>query len=318
MRAETRPTSSRRIEMLDILRGVALLAMAVYHFTWDLEFFGYVARGLAEQGGWRLFARGIASRFLFLVGVGLVLAHGHGIRWRPFVRRFAQVAAGAGIITLATYLATPQGFVFFGILHQIAVASLIGLVALRLPFVATLALGVAVILLPQFIQTDLTNPIWLAWIGLSAQPPMSNDFVPVFPWTGAVLVGIAFAQAANRFGLWSRLASWNERLSRLQPLARLGRHSLLFYLVHQPLLFGLVYLVSMVAPPDQTAAFAESCRATCTESRDGSYCERYCGCVQDDLSKRDLLTKYLTNRLDEAGRTQIGESVMMCSFSAEP
>ena len=61
-----------RIEAIDLARGIALVAMAVYHFTWDLEFFGYLEPRTTAVGGWKLFARVIASSFLFLVGVSLV------------------------------------------------------------------------------------------------------------------------------------------------------------------------------------------------------------------------------------------------------
>ena len=75
----TKQAGPRRIEWLDVARGAALIAMAVYHFTWDLEFFGYVLPGTTGFGAWKLFARCIASSFLFLVGISLVLAgRGHG------------------------------------------------------------------------------------------------------------------------------------------------------------------------------------------------------------------------------------------------
>src|SRR5690349_4055324 len=90
----SRPASTR-IAVLDLARGIALVAMASYHFTWDLEFFGYVDPGLTAVGGWKLYARCIASTFLFLVGVSLFLAHGNGIRWPAFWRRFAMVAGAA-------------------------------------------------------------------------------------------------------------------------------------------------------------------------------------------------------------------------------
>ncbi|WP_062202445.1 heparan-alpha-glucosaminide N-acetyltransferase [Aureimonas sp. AU12] len=318
MDLESKPQATRRIELLDILRGVALIAMATYHFTWDLEFFGHLARGTASEGGWRLFARGIASSFLVLVGIGLVLAHGRQIRWRPFWRRLAQVAAGAAAITVATWVATPQGFVFFGILHQIAVASLIGLLVLRLPFPATLLLGIGVILLPQIVSTAAFDTRWLAWIGLAESPPLSNDFVPVFPWTGAVLIGMGLAQLAVRVDLPSRLARWNDRLHPLRRLGVLGRHSLLFYLLHQPLLIGVVALATYVVPPDQTAVFRESCRLTCEDGRDAAYCARYCGCVESDLAGKNLMQKLLREQLTDADQTSVGETVNLCSVFSEP
>ena len=139
-----------RIEAIDLARGAALIAMAIYHFTWDLEFFGYVDEGMTAHGGWKLFARCIASSFLFLVGVSLFLAHGKGIRWRGFLIRVAMVAGAALAISLVTYIAVPGAFIFFGILHEIALASLLGLAFLRLPALATLAIAALVIAAPLY------------------------------------------------------------------------------------------------------------------------------------------------------------------------
>lgn len=307
-----------RLELLDVLRGAALVAMAIYHFTWDLEFFQYLDRGTTGMGGWKLFARCIASSFLFLAGASLVLAHGRGIRWLSFRRRFAQVAAGAAIITLTTYVATPNGFVFFGILHQIALASLLGLLFLRLPWFVTAVVGAVVIAMPQFVETPLTDPKVLAWIGLSERPPVSNDFVPVFPWFGAVLLGIASASLAGSLGWWDRARALNPRLSALSPLAWLGRRSLLFYLVHQPVLIGLVWAFAQLAPPDPTAILQSECQRGClSEGRDAAFCKAYCGCVQVKLESAELLRALLDGLTTIEENARIEEMALECS-AAQP
>ena len=165
----------RRIPTIDIARGVALVAMAIYHFTWDMEFFGYAEAGLTSVGGWRLFARGIASSFLFLVGVSLYLGHARGIRWPGFLRRLAMVAGAAIAISIATYIAIPGGFIFFGILHQIALASLLGLLFLRLPTIVTFLAAVAVIVAPFYLRSAFfDHPAWW-WVGLSTdQSPLER------------------------------------------------------------------------------------------------------------------------------------------------
>src|SRR5690606_24526482 len=84
-----------RIPLIDQARGVALIAMAIYHFTWDLGFFGYTDPQMATTGGWRIFARVIAGSFLFLVGFSLVLGHQQGFRLRPFLMRFGKIALAA-------------------------------------------------------------------------------------------------------------------------------------------------------------------------------------------------------------------------------
>ncbi|MFD2239032.1 heparan-alpha-glucosaminide N-acetyltransferase [Aureimonas populi] len=308
-------TKIGRIDLLDVARGIALIAMLVYHFTWDLEFFGYLPAGTAGTGGWRIFARGIASSFLLLVGISFILAHLDGVKPRPFGKRMAQVAAGAGAVTVATFVATPQSFVFFGILHQIAVASVIALVFLRLPAALIALVGAAIIALPAFFATDLMNPRWLAWIGFAAREPLSNDLVPIFPWTGIVLLGMAFSKIALRAGLWQRLSAWKAagRPSRL--LATIGRHSLAFYLVHQPVSIAIVAAVAYLAPPDRIAAFPEDCRRAClAQQADEAFCLSYCACVQTDLTERNLLADLLEGRLDEAGQSDVQETILACSF----
>lgn len=279
----------RRVDLIDILRGLALIAMAVYHLTWDLENFGYVWKGTVGAGAWKLFARSIASSFLFLVGVSLVLAHRRGIRWRPLGLRLAQVAAGAAAISLVTVFATPRGFVFFGILHEIALASLLGLAFLRVPAPLTALLGAAAIALPAAVSTPWTDPKVLAWIGLAETPPVSNDYVPLFPWFGVVLLGIAAGRLLAGGGALDALRGLNARLKAFRPLASLGRHALLFYLLHQPILFGLVAAAAWAAPPDPGYVFQGLCRRDCRTAYDAAVCAAFCGCAEGDLKAKGLL-----------------------------
>lgn len=281
-----------RIPIIDVARGLALVAMAIYHFAWDLEFFGYATRGMTEHGGWKLFARADASSFLFLVGVGLVLGHGTGIRWRPFGRRLAMIAAAAAAITVVTWFAIGEGFIFFGILHEIALASLFGLAFLRLPGLVTLAAAALVIVAPHYLRAEVfDHPAWW-WLGLAPQNPPSNDYVPIFPWFGAVLAGIAVTTFARERGLLHALAripsgAWTR------PLVFLGRHSLAFYLIHQPVLIALVWSVSQVWPADTTAvrreSFVQACHAQCGEGRDERFCTAYCQCALNEVESRDMM-----------------------------
>src|SRR4051812_6361479 len=123
-----------RIEAVDAARGAALLAMAVYHFSWDLSFFQLIDTPVGTDPAWKWFARAIAGSFLFLVGVSLVLGHGERIRWRAFIRRVAMIAAAAAAVTVVTYFAFPGSYIFFGILHCIALSSGLGMPFLRLPW----------------------------------------------------------------------------------------------------------------------------------------------------------------------------------------
>ena len=96
-----------RLPIIDIARGVAILAMAIYHFCWDLWYFGFLNADVGFDPRWVFFARSILASFLFLVGVGLVLGHGEGIRWKSFWRRWLFAFGGALAITLGTLIAFP-------------------------------------------------------------------------------------------------------------------------------------------------------------------------------------------------------------------
>ena len=312
---ENRPVA--RVGAVDIARGAALLAMAIYHFAWDTEFFGYAAPGMTAVGGWKLFARCIASSFLFLVGVSLVLAHTGGMKWPSWRRRLAMVAAAAALISAATYMATPDAFIFFGILHQIALASLLGLAFLRLPWGLTAVIALLVIAAPHFLRSAFFDHPALWWVGLSSRNPPSNDYVPLFPWFGAVLLGIAAAKPALRHGMFARLAAWRPG-GWSRPFTFAGRHSLAVYLIHQPVLIGLIWLFAQIVPAQPlapTARFIPACRASCAEMRDAAFCETYCACALDRLQSENLLDGVLEGIQDEETESRLNEIAAACTMA---
>ncbi len=119
------PGNSVRIPAIDFARGIALVAMAIFHFGWDLENFKIVREAMTLEPQWKYFARTIAASFLALVGLGAWLAHQNGLATRTLAKRILFVGGAALIITIATFYATPGGFIFFGILHNIALSSLL-------------------------------------------------------------------------------------------------------------------------------------------------------------------------------------------------
>ncbi|WP_320199915.1 heparan-alpha-glucosaminide N-acetyltransferase [Agrobacterium sp. rho-13.3] len=310
----TETKSKGRIGALDTLRGVALIAMASYHFTWDLEMFGYLDPGTATQGWWRIYARAIASSFLFLAGFSLYLAHRRGINWPSFGKRFAMVAGAALLISVATFFAVPDGWIFFGILHNIAAASLIGLLFLRLPTLITLIVAALALIAPRYLSSDAFNPIWLSWIGLSTAPPRSNDYVPVLPFLAPFLLGLAVSQFVPPRGWLDRFRTPSAQKN---PLALFGRHSLLFYIVHQPVLLGIVYLASLIVPPapvDQVEAYKQSCEASCVQQQNGlEICQSFCGCTLEKSQAENLFDPMMANSLSPDQQTKIGEIAAQCS-----
>ena len=213
--------------------------MIAYHLSFDLYFFRFVDWPVTTNPAWRGFAAGIASTFLFLVGVSLVAAHGNGIRWRPFLKRLAMVVAGAAAVTLGTYFAMPVP-IYFGILHAIATFSVLALPLVRAPVWVIVLVAAAVFALPHFARDPLFEAAWAYPLGLAPQLPITFDYEPIFPWFGATLLGLIVGRLmALRPTAPPIPAPWRA-------LAWLGRWSFVIYLAHQPVLFGaLLAIVSL-------------------------------------------------------------------------
>ncbi|BBE73643.1 DUF1624 domain-containing protein [Oharaeibacter diazotrophicus] len=275
----------RRLPVVDVLRGVALVAMIVYHFSWDLAYHRLVDWDVAGDPVWRDFARTIAASFLAISGLSLVLARRAGADAGRYAFRVAKIGAAAAAVTAVTYAMFPDSFVFFGILHMIATGAILSAPLLGAPAIVPALLAAAV----SWIAATVTHPLFdaplLWWVGLSTTTPVSNDYVPVFPWLAPMLVGVAVGRlvATGRI----RLPSATPTAAPLRALAAAGRWSLVVYLVHQPLLFGLVSVAAGVLPTSpavERARFVGECRAECVrwDDRPG-YCERFCGCVASSL-----------------------------------
>ena len=230
-----------RIPLLDVLRGGALIGMTVFHFAYDLMFFGLREPGYTTQFHWWALAKAVAITFLFATGASLYLAHAGGFHWKRWARRLAWIALAALAITVVTWFATPEAFIFFGLLHLIAFAGIAGLAFVRAPWWLAAAAAVAILVLNKTVQTELLDaPIW-HWTGLSGVTPVSGDYFPVFPWLAAVLVGIGTAKWAHEAGALQVLAI-PKMAGRAGRLVRfLGRNSLVYYLLHQPVMMGLLW-----------------------------------------------------------------------------
>ncbi|GHA38598.1 membrane protein [Devosia pacifica] len=311
-------TPRRRFALVDITRGVALIAMVVYHLFWDLSYFRFIASDVGYDPAWVLFARSILAVFLFLVGVGLVLGHGRGgIHWRSFWRRWVFVVGGALAISVATWFAFPQSFVYFGVLHAIALFSLMGLAFVRTPLWLAAGVAAVVIVLPFFYSDAMFNEKAWSWIGFWQVPPPTNDLVPVFPGLGVVLLGVV----ATRLVLSS---AWAPRLEAIAPagrlprlLAWLGRWSLLLYLVHQPILLGLVYPASLVFQPQlamRSADFLRSCQSTCQAGGTApGLCTTYCQCGVEGVETNRLWNAIETGMVTAGDQALLDAQNRQCS-----
>lgn len=226
-----------RYAAIDALRGFAILLMIAYHASFDLNYHGWIHQDFNNSPFWLAARASIVSLFLLLVGISLVL-NAQRADTSSFWRRQARLLAACIAVSVGSYLMFPDSFIFFGILHFILLASLLGRLCVRFYYV-NLAASVLVLSAGINYASTLFNAPPLQWVGFMTYKPFTEDYVPLFPWFGVVLAGIFSGRLIVNHPAW---------LSRFQPgnrmLALAGRHSLAIYLLHQPVLLGILTLVT--------------------------------------------------------------------------
>lgn len=222
-----------------MIRGIAIALMVIYHFCFDLDLFHVVSIDFNNSLLWLVFRALIVTMFLLLVGASLYLATKNGINRQRFLKRLMLLMLCAGLVSVASDILFPKSMIFFGILHFIAVASVLGL-AFRSFYRINLVLGILLIVLGTFYQHPIFNAKALQWLGLMTHRPITEDYVPILPWFGVVLIGLFIGRMLfDKRRLYSGAGKQSGLAQRALALA--GRHSLLIYMVHQPVLIGSLY-----------------------------------------------------------------------------
>lgn len=217
------PVPSPRYRLLDQLRGLAVLLMIIFHLAYDLNYFGYYEMNYPANPYWYGLPRLIVFLFLICVGMGLYEAHLPQLRLKKFMKRLLLIVFWALLISVTTYIVFPERWIYFGTLHCIALASLLSLPFLRFPYWAG-AIGLTLVI------TDFVFKLHLPWIEL---PHLAMDYIPLFPWWGFSLIGLCIAHKG-----WHKI-----KMPALLPIEWLGKHALVIYVLHQPLIFGSLYLI---------------------------------------------------------------------------
>jgi uncharacterized membrane protein len=244
-----------RFWQIDALRGVAVIAMILYHFSYDLAYFvGLFDVGFFRSGIGLNIARIIGGTFIFLAGLSLTLSYRRALASQPpgrtlfrkYLARGLRIFSYGLVVTLVTWIFTPEGIIVFGILHLIGVSIILAYPFLRLKL-ANVALGLVCILVGLYLHGLNADQPWLVWLGIRPDFFMF-DYWPVFPWFGVVLLGVFFGNW--RYGSEKERATHAApRLPAIRSLAFLGRHSLLVYFVHQPILIALLILLELAKIP---------------------------------------------------------------------
>jgi len=224
-----------RIDELDSLRATALVLMLVLNFVTDLNHFGIMNTETGDQWWW--LARIAASLFVGISGVSYFLAHRLEYDFTKTSGRTKRLIFWAFVITIITYIFEPSAYVRFGVLHLLALASIVAFPVARKP---EFALGIGLILL----IIPLSSNSNLVWLGLRETGFIAVDYFPLNPWLGIFFIGLALASRIYPEGKPLTEIQWPEKWLWF------GRNTLTIYVIHQPILIGLLVLTGQVPLED--------------------------------------------------------------------
>lgn len=230
-----------RIWEIDFLRGVSIILMVGYHLLYDLGEFRGMTKVLffstdLDSTGWKIAQSFFAALFVVLSGIS-------GTLTRSNIRRGLRLLAVSLAVTAVTYIIDPSQAIWFGILQCLGVSMLLyGAVFKKAGAAVCAAWGAAVLglgaFLPAIKRALAVRFDWLLPLGLHSPTFSSFDYFPFIPWFGVFLIGAALGKSV--YASRRSLLPWRLPVTFVN-LA--GRHSLLIYLVHQPLIMGVLYLI---------------------------------------------------------------------------
>ena len=236
---------------IDFLRGIAVILMIFFHFLYDLNYFGIIALRL-YKGYFLIYVYLVGIIFFTLVGISLTLSYSkvkdkltNNELKTKFVSRGLRIFGLGILISLISYIFLKEGYILFGVLHCIGLS-----IILSYPFIKyryfNLLLGLLLFVAGLVLKNLSFNFYWLFWIGFIPENFYTIDYYPILPWLGVILIGIFFGnmlyfQNKRKFDL---VDLSNFKIVSL--FTYLGKHSLIVYFIHQPILLSIIYLYSLI------------------------------------------------------------------------
>lgn len=246
---------TRRFLELDLLRGLAVVGMIIFHLFYLLNYFEVMFLQMFS-GWWHVLGQFVRFSFLGLVGVGMVISYnkvlgnlpdaqrGGIFCWKAVLRQWCRagiIFVLALIVSFATLLVIPDQYVKFGILHLIATSIFVLSFVVRLPVIA-LIFGIAAIFLGKWLSGFTTNSLILFVFGMKSETIFSIDYFPIFPWISVICFGIFLGNLlyAGKFRMCLEKFVFHMAF---KPILFLGRHSLVIYMLHMPVIIFLLWIV---------------------------------------------------------------------------
>lgn len=251
--SEAANISRPQYDLLHTVRGVCIISMVLYHAMYDVvSILGVSVPWFRSTAGY-VWQQSICWTFIFLSGMCWQLS-------RRALKRGIFLMLCGSIVSLVTYIVMPSQLILFGVifllglcgaalwaldkllLSKVNIPPIAGLIVSLLLFFITRGVpegylgfeGIELLELPDFLYSSTL----LSWLGFPPPDFFSTDYFPFIPWFFLYLAG---------YFLWSILKNSEKALSKLKfglrPLTFLGKHSLLIYLAHQPVLMGIFMLL---------------------------------------------------------------------------
>ncbi len=234
--------SKSRIWELDALRGICILCVIVVHFLFDLSFFGGLDLTLPA---WYVFIQEYGGAiFVLLSGVCVTLGS-------KSIRRGLVVFSCGMLITAVTYgmyrlgMSGADVVVKFGVLHLLGVCMLVYPAFKKFPPAALAIIGFLIAVTGFAIRGMIVPQRWLFPLGLTYEGFTSSDYFPLFPQLGYFLIGAAIGKTAYREKK-TLLPGAFQKTGIARFFCWCGRQSLFIYLLHQPIVYGLLELVLLL------------------------------------------------------------------------
>lgn len=239
-------TSGKRLVLLDLLRGIGIIFVMWYHLIYDLEDF-YGICGFIHADWMDVFRDCMVMMLVLISGVCCRFSKNNR-------KRGLLCLAAAACLSLVTYWINPSAYIRFGILHMFGMSMLLyglfqPLFKRDRPYLAPLFFCAFLLFFPlsrgalgiyraQLIPVPraLYRTSFLFWLGLPGEGFVSTDYYPLLPWTLLFFCGAMLGDTVKR------LPDWAYR-ERCKPLALIGRHTMLLYLLHQPVYYAVFWLL---------------------------------------------------------------------------
>lgn len=241
--------SFKRFWEIDMLRGIAIIMMITFHLLFNLNYFSFITIDVF-QGIWGIFGKATFILFLFLVGVSLSLSASRRKMNNTFsfsinLKRGLKIFIWGMIITLISYIFIPEAYIKFGILHLIGTAVIISYPFLRFRLL-NIVVGTVIIAIGIYLQQYRFETPYFFWLGITPYNFTALDHFPLFPYWGIILIGLGTGNRVYKNFVRNFPFFDIEKNNIFHIITFLGRHSLLIYLIHQPILIGFLLLLKKV------------------------------------------------------------------------